>query len=356
MRVFAKAGLVKPVDFRALLQRVGQWSGLRLGRRAGCAVLLAMAAALPPCGHAQQQAYPARAVTLVNPYPPGGGIDLLARALLNPLQRSLKQAVVINYRTGAAAAVGTASVANAVPDGYTILLGAASTITIPEVDRLLERPHSYALEQLVPVAVLTIEPTLLIVHPSLLVKDAREFVALAKAHPAEVVVASGGYYGPSHLPMLLLERAAGVRFRHLVGTGGGPAMSALLSGNAVAYAPPPSVATPHLQAGRARAIAHFGTERLPAFPDLPSLKELGIDVTFYDWFAAFAPAKTPPAVLATLQEALHRAAQDTEFVAEMARVNQRIAYLDGEKLQAWYAHEKKWRIEAVRAIGKIDTK
>jgi len=320
------------------------------------AALLAVALALPAGAPAQPEAYPARPVTLVNPYPPGGGVDLLARALLDPLQRNLKQPVTISYRTGAAAAVGTASVANAAPDGYTILLGAASTVTIPEVDRLLQRPHSYALEQLAAVAVLTIEPTLLIVHPSLPVKDAREFIALAKAHPGEVVVSSGGYYGPSQLPMLLLERATGVRFRHLVGAGGGPAMSALLSGNAVAYAPPPSVATPHLQAGRARALAHFGTQRLPAFPDLPSLKELGIDVSFYDWFAVFAPARTPPEVLATLQEALRRAAHDAQFVAEMNKVNQRIEYLDGEQLQSWYAHEKQWRVDAVRAIGKIDTK
>jgi tripartite-type tricarboxylate transporter receptor subunit TctC len=305
---------------------------------------------------AQQDAFPSRSVTLVDPYPPGGGVDLVARALLDPLQRSLKQTVTLNYRTGAAGAVGTASVANAKPDGYTILLGAASTVTIPEVDRLLQRPRSYALDQLVPVAVLTIEPTLLIVHPSLPVKSAREFVELARAHPGEVVVSSGGYYGPSHLPMLLLERTTGVRFRHLVGTGGGPAMSAVLSGNAVAYAAVPSVVSEHILAGRARALAHTGTQRLAAFPDLPSLKELGIDVEFYDWFAVFAPAKTPPAALAVLQRALRESAHSSEFVAEMARLNQRIEYLDGDALQAWYAHERQWRVDAVRAIGKIDTK
>jgi tripartite-type tricarboxylate transporter receptor subunit TctC len=301
-------------------------------------------------------AYPSHPVTLVCPYPPGGGIDLLAQALHDPLERALKQPVTVSYRTGSAAAIGTGSVAHAAADGYTILIGAASTVTIPEVDHLLERPPSYALDELTAVALLTDEPPVLIVHPSLPAKNAAEFIALAKAHPGELIVSSGGFYGPSHLPMLLLERAAGVRFKHLVGTGGGPAMSALLSGNAVAYAGLPSIITPHVQAGRARALAHCGTGRLPGFPDVPSFKEMGIDLQFSDWFAVFAPAKTPPPVLKTLREALRAAAGDTHFRDAMARMNQAIDYRDDDDFQAWYAHEAKWRVDAVRAIGKIDTK
>jgi tripartite-type tricarboxylate transporter receptor subunit TctC len=301
-------------------------------------------------------AYPSHPVTLVNPYPPGGAIDLLAQALVEPLGSALKQPVTIVYRTGEAAAIGTASVANAPADGYTILVGAASTVTIPEVDRLLERPAAYTLDQLGCVALLSIEPTVLIVNPSLPVHSAAEFLALARAHPGELMVSSGGFYGPSHLPMLFLERAAGVRFKHLVGTGGGPAMSAVLSGNAVAYAAQPSIATPHVLAGRARALAHWGTTRLPGFPDVPSFKEIGVDVQFYDWFAVFAPAKTPPLVFQVLREALRAATRDAQFQRAMARLNQTIDYRDDADFQAWYENEAKWRIEAVRAIGKIDTK
>jgi tripartite-type tricarboxylate transporter receptor subunit TctC len=300
--------------------------------------------------------YPSHPVTVVCPYPPGGGIDLLAQAIHDPLERALKQPVTVSYRTGSAAAIGTASVAHAEADGYTILMGAASTVTIPEVDHLLERPRSYELDELTAVALLTTEPPVLIVHPSLPAKTAAEFIALAKAHPGELIASSGGFYGPSHLPMLLLERAAGVRFKHLVGTGGGPAMSALLSGNAVAYAAQPNIATPHVQAGRARALAHFGTGRLPGFPDVPSFKEVGIDVHFDDWFAVFAPAKTPPPVLNALREALRAAARDPQFHDAMARLNQSVDYRDDDDFQAWYAHEAKWRIDAVRAIGRIDTK
>jgi len=300
--------------------------------------------------------YPSGPVTLVCPYPPGGGVDLLIQALLAPLQRALMQPVVVSYRPGAAAAVGTASVANAPADGHTVLLGSASTVTIPEVDRLLQRPPSFTLEQLVPVALLSVEPTVLIVHPSLPVTNALEFVALAKAHPGEVVVSSGGFYGPSHLPMLLLERAAGVRFRHLVGSGGGPAMTAVLSGNAVAYAAQPNIATPHLQAGRARALAHWGTGTLPGLADVPSFKQVGIDVTFYDWFAIFAPAGTPPPVFNALRAALRAAAADKQFRDAMGRLNQSIEYRDGPDLQSWYRNEVAWRNQAIRAIGKVDTK
>jgi tripartite-type tricarboxylate transporter receptor subunit TctC len=330
--------------------------GLNVSFKQGIAMALAVAGLWSGAALAQTETYPARPVTLVSPYPPGGGVDHLARALLEPLQRSLKQSVTISYRPGAAAAVGTASVANAAPDGYTIMLGAASTVTIPEVDRLLERAHSYSLDQLVPVALISVEPTLLIVHPSLPAKTAREFLELARAHPGELVVSSGGYYGPSHLPILLLERAAGVRFRHLVGTGGGPAMAAVLSGNAVAYAAPPAVASPHIAAGRARLLATWSDKRVPAFPDVPTFKELGIDAQFYDWYAVFAPAQTPRAVLEVLRRALRQATQAPEFRAAMDKDNEDADYLDGDALKAWYAREQKWRIDAVRAIGKIETK
>jgi tripartite-type tricarboxylate transporter receptor subunit TctC len=185
---------------------------------------------------------------------------------------------------------------------------------------------------------------------------AAEFIALAKAHPGELIASSGGFYGPSHLPMLLLERAAGVRFKHLVGTGGGPAMSALLSGNAVAYASQPSIATPHVVAGRARALAHWGTGKLEGFPGVPSFKDIGIDVEFYDWFALFAPAKTPPSVVKKLRQALRLATRDPQYRDAMVRRNQTADYRDDDDFQAWYQHEAKWRTDAVRAIGKIDTK
>lgn len=320
------------------------------------AAVLAAAAVVSPCGLAQPDVFPTRAVSLVSPYPPGGGVDIVARALREPLQRGLGQPVEISYRTGQAAAVGTAFVANAAPDGYTILIGAASTVVIPELDRLFERPRSYALEQLVPVAVLTNDTPLLVVHPSLQVKNAREFIELARSRPGEVAVSNGVHYGPSHLPMLMLERAAGVRFRHLMGSGGGPAMSAVLSGNAVAFAGVPSVVARHLAAGRVRALAQWGARRLDAFPDVPTFQELGIDVEYHDWFAVFAPARTPPAALAVLRAALQKAVLEPDFLAAMAEANQPIAYLDGDALKTWYARESRQRVEAVRAIGRIETK
>jgi tripartite-type tricarboxylate transporter receptor subunit TctC len=107
-------------------------------------------------------------------------------------------------------------------------------------------------------------------------------------------------------------------------------------------------------AGRARALAHWGTTRLPGFPDVPSFKEMGIDVEYYDWFAVFAPAKTPPPVLTTLREALRAATRDAEFRDAMARLNQTIDYRDDDDFQGWYANEAKWRVEAVRSLARGD--
>jgi tripartite-type tricarboxylate transporter receptor subunit TctC len=145
-----------------------------------------------------------------------------------------------------------------------------------------------------------------------------------------------------------------VRFRHLVGNGGGPAMTAVLSGNAAAYAAPPAVVTPHILSGRARVLAHWGNKRLPAFPNLPSLRELGFTSEFYDWRVLFVPAKTPPAVVKALQDALRAAVQDPQFKAEMERVNQTMDYRDGGDFSTWYEAERKRLTDTVRAIGKVD--
>src|SRR5438128_1650752 len=157
-------------------------------------VLMAMFAVSAVAAVAQE-GYPSRSITIVDPYPPGGGVDILVRALVKPLQRVLKQPLVVTYRSGAGGATGIASVANAAPDGYTLLVSATSTVTSPEADKLFGRASSYTTDQLTGLALFSAEPTVLVVHPSLRVKTAREFIELAKAHPGKLVVSSGGLYG-----------------------------------------------------------------------------------------------------------------------------------------------------------------
>lgn len=322
--------------------------------RAATAAALACAAAGGIAVAMAQDRYPSRPVNIIDPYPPAGPLDIFVRPLAGPLERILKQPVVVSYRVGAGGATGIASVANAAPDGHTVLVAPASVATIPEVDKLFGRAPAYTHDQLIGVALFSAQPPVLVVHPSLPVKTVKDFIELARARPREVVMARGTLYGGLHLPMAMLEAAAGIRFRHLATAGGGAAMSAVLSGHAAAYAAPLSNATPNITSGRVRALAHWGNGRLPAFPDVPSFKELGIDVEFYDWIALFAPAKTPPAVLQILQDAARQAVQDPTFKAEMANVNQHIDYRDGAEFLDWYQHQQKRLADTVRAIGRVD--
>jgi tripartite-type tricarboxylate transporter receptor subunit TctC len=184
------------------------------------------------------------------------------------------------------------------------------------------------------------------------VRTVKEFVALARSRPADFLVSSSGTYGTTHLPIAILEQAAGIRLRHVPYNGGAPAIAAVVGGHATAVASAPSVAMAQVKAGRVRALASWGAQRVPAFPDVPTFRESGIDIEFTLWTALFAPSKTPAPVLDTLQGAVRAVVQDEDFKGAMARSLSTIAHLDGAAFQAHWQAEVK-RIQAsVRFIGK----
>lgn len=314
------------------------------------AIALATAPALAPA----QDRYPSRAVTIVNPNAPGGQVDLTMRPLVAPLERALKQPIVLANRPGAAGAIGIAQVAHAAPDGYTLLATSPAIDTIPSVDRLLGREPAYTVDQLIGIAMFNQDPTVLVVHPSLPVTTAREFVDYARVHTGEIVVSSSGAYGATHLPMAMLELAENLRFRNLTTPGGGPALIALLGGNAQAYAAPPGVAAPQIQAGKIKALAHWGTGRMAQFPDVPSFQEVGVNVEYWFWIGMFAPAKTPPAILQRIHAALREAIKDPEFTTAMEKINLPVVYRDGDAFNAWWREDLKRLTATIQGIGKIE--
>ena len=195
---------------------------------------------------------------------------------------------------------------------------------------------------------------MLLVNPSLPVRTVKEFVALARARPADFLVSSSGTYGTTHLPIAILEQAAGIKLRHVPYTGGAPAIAAVVGGHATAVASAPSVAMPQVKSGRVRAIAQWGTARLKAFPDVPTFRESGIDIEFTLWTAVFAPAKTPPSTLKIVQDAVRAAAQDEDFRANMARSLSTVAYVDGAEYAAAWLREVKRIQSSVRFIGRTE--
>ncbi len=316
------------------------------------AILLVLAALASGAG--ADEAYPTRPVTIVNPFPPGGIADLTARPLAPVLERLLKQPVVVANKPGAAGAVGMQSVAVAKPDGYTLLLGLVSISTIPEVDALFGRPPAFRRDQFVGIARLNADPPILVVGAETPWKSLGELLDDARKRPGEIVYASSGVYGASHVPMEMLLNAAGARMRHLPTTGGAPAMTAVLGGHAAMWASPPGLAGPHLKAGKLRGLATWGATRLAAFPEVPTLKELGYDLEYYLWAGLFAPRGVPAAVFKTLRDATRQAVQDPEFRAAMEKVQTPIAYLDADEFRDWWDRDARALAAVIRRVGKIE--
>jgi tripartite-type tricarboxylate transporter receptor subunit TctC len=314
--------------------------------------LLLVAAAFAAGAFAQ--AYPARPVTVIVPFPPGGIADITARTLSPGLERALKQTIVIVNRAGAAGAGGAHAAATAPPDGYTLLTHLVSISSLPEVDKLFGRPTVYTRDQFVGIARINADPPIMVMHPSVPVKNLKEFVALAKKRPKDMIFSSSGPYGASHVPFAMFLQAAGLQMRHLPTTGGAPAMTAVLGGHAVTWASPPALALPHLQAGKVKALATWGGSRLPDYPDVPTFREQGYDIEYYLWAGLFAQRNIPDGVFKTLREAVRRAVEDPDVRKGFEKVRTPIAYQDADEFRKWWDQDAERVVRAVHSIGKIE--
>lgn len=323
---------------------------MRYRLRIALLILLVLASAA-----GAEEPYPTRPVTLVVPFPPGGIADLTARPLAPVLERLLKQPVVVANKAGAAGAVGMQSVAVAKPDGYTLMVALVSISTIPEVDALFGRTPAFRRDQFVGIARLNADPPILVVGAETPWKTLRELVEDAKKRPGEITYSSSGVYGASHVPMEMFLHAAGLRMGHLPTTGGAPAMTAVLGGHAALWASPPALAAPHLKAGKIRGLATWGATRLAAFPEIPTMRELGYDVEYYLWAGLFAPKNVPAHVVKVLREATRQAVQDPEFRSAMGKIQTPIAYLDADEFREWWDRDAQILAGVIKRIGKIES-
>jgi len=301
-----------------------------------------------------QSDYPARNITMVVPFPPGGVADITGRPLAEAMTRILKQNVIVENKSGAGGGLGMQYVARAKPDGYTILMALSSISIIPEADKVLGRDPMYQLSQLVPIARFTADPTVLAVRADSPYKSVADLVAAAKKSPGTIPYGSSGNYGTMHVPMEMLDEVAGVKMLHVPFTGAGPAIVALLGGQVQALATGPSTVTSHVKAGKIRVLATWGDSRHPAFPDVPTLRELGYDAQFSQWTGLFVPAGTPEPVVAKLREASKAAVDDPAFQAVMAKVETPIQYLDQPQFRTFWDADAKKLAGVVQKIGKVE--
>lgn len=317
--------------------------------------LLALVLAVPASVGAQEK-YPSRPISLVAPFPPGGVADLTARPVAAALEKVLKNPVVVVNKTGAAGAVGMSFVANSKPDGYTLLLSLSSISIIPEADKLFSRKPAYTMDQLVPVALVSADPTILVVHADRPWKSVKEFVADAKKRPGEISFSSSGIYGTLHMATEMLSHAAGIKLKHVPYAGAGPALTAILGGHVDMLASGPAVVLPHIKAGKLRPLAGWGAKRVAALPDLPTFKELGYDIEFYIWAGVFAPRGVPEPVLKTLREGMRQVVEDPDFKAAMAKIETPIAYLDAPEFRKFWDKDAKMLADAIKRVGRIEEK
>lgn len=318
-------------------------------------VLGASAAALARPAFAQE-AFPARSVTIVNAFPPGGVNDLVTRPLAAAMEATFKQPVVVETKAGATGQVGAQFVAVAKPDGYTILSHNVGISGFAAVDRLFGRPPKVTRADFIPLARIVADPVVLLVNDRQPYKTLKDFVDDAKARPDAIVYSSGGLYGATHLPVALLAAAAGnLRMRHLPTNGGGPAITALLGDNAQASVQTVSAARTHVRAGKLRPLGVFAAARSQSLPEVPTLKELGLDVEYYLWVGLFAPKGTPAGVVTALRGGIGTAARSDAFAATLVNLGLDLAYLDAPEFEKFWDADIARVEAAVQAIGRVES-
>jgi tripartite-type tricarboxylate transporter receptor subunit TctC len=313
----------------------------------------ASAAALA-VGEAAAQDYPTRPVTIINAFPPGGFNDLVTRPAASALEPVFKQPVVVETKAGAAGGVGAQVAANAKPDGYTILSHNNGISSYAEVDKIFGRTPKTTRADFIPLARLCADPVLVIVNEQQPYKTLAEFVEAAKKEPGKIVYSSGGFYGASHLPVALLEKAAGITgMRHLPTAGGGPAITACLGNNAQLTTQTLQATISHIKAGKLRALASFGAQRSRVLPDVPTMKELGYDTTYYLWAGLFAPKGTPANIVSALSAAIDKAAASPQFTEPLANIGLEPSYQNAAEFTKFWDDDVKRTEETIRQIGKV---
>ncbi len=302
-----------------------------------------------------QGTWPTQTLKMVVPFPPGGQGDLAARPIAKAFERILGKPVVVDNRGGAGGALGNAAVARGASDGHTLLMTLSSLAVLPEADRIMGRQAQYETSELIPIARVLADPTLLAVSADTPWKSVRELVEDARKRPGEIAYGSSGPYGTLHVSMEMFTGSAGIKLNHVPYRGAGPALNDLLSGQIKALASAPGVLKPQADAGKIRVLANFGAARVPSFPDVPTFKELGFaDVEFYIWGGLFVPRATPPEIVTRLREAMREAMADPETRRIFDAAGSPPAYLDQPEFAAFMDSDSKRLIEAVRKIGRVD--
>ena len=304
---------------------------------------------------AQVNDYPSKPITLVAPFPPGGAVDQAGRAIAQALFEVWKQPVVLMNKGGAGGAIGMTAVANAAPDGYTLLATHSAIISLPISEKLFGRTAAFDRSSFTPLALLVADPVAFIVPADSPWKTAQDFVADAKKRPDAITYSSSGAYSALHLPMEMFANSAGIKLRHVPFAGGGPALTAVLGGVVDVSTGVPAVVAPHIKAGKFRALFVTGYKRHPLLPDVPTAMELGYkDVEFYLWVGLFGPANMNEDLVKKIRQGIAKAVVEPKFVEHMNQAGAPIDYRDAPAFNAFLSKDSDRINAAIKHIGKVD--
>jgi tripartite-type tricarboxylate transporter receptor subunit TctC len=310
--------------------------------------VLAVAAALLPALCGAQDAYPARPVRFIVPFPAATPPDLLARIASQKLTESWGKPVIVEVRDGAGGTIGVSQVVRSAPDGYTLLFTNDLPIVIaPALSKTAYDPR----KDLAPIGAVAQGEQVLVVHPSLGVASIKELIALARTKPGALTFASSGPASPSHMCVELIKHAAGIDLLGVPYKGAAPAIQAVLTGDVSMYCSPVFQALPHIRSGKLKALGTTGTQPSSVMPEVMPISAQGLpDVLTSTWYAVFAPSNTPALILNKIRDSLKKAFDDDDVRQRLAKVGLDPLWMDASALTAKIDSDlEKWTRVAQKA-------
>ena len=318
----------------------------QISRLVSIAVLSLLALTAP----ATAENYPDRVVRIVNPYPPGGSVDVMARILAQKLSDNLGQQFIVENRSGGGGNTGSDYVAKAEPDGYTLLFTAPGPLTVNQT--LYNKLAFDPAKDFAPIALFATAPIVLIVNPAVPANDVQELIALAKKEPGKINFASAGNGTTNHLSGELFKSRANIDIVHVPYRGAGPAMNDIVGGHVQMFFDLMPVVLPQIATGMVRALANAGAKRPSALPNVPTIAEQGLaGFDASSWYGLVAPVKTAEPVLAKLREEVAKALKAPDMIARIHELGSEPGTVFGSDFGAFMAAETRKWADVIRTSG-----
>jgi tripartite-type tricarboxylate transporter receptor subunit TctC len=314
----------------------------------GCIALLVLSTCAAGAAHAQTPAYPAKSIRMIIALAPGGGVDTLGRYIGQRLSQTWNQPVVADNRPGAGGAIAAELLAKSPPDGYTLLTTSSGVTVIPSLMKLNYDP----MKDLLPVTLAAISPGVMVVHPSIPVKNVKELIAFAKARPGELFYSSSGQGSGQHLTMALFCQMTGIKMTHVPYKGTAPSITDVVGGRIAVTVASVISTRPMFTSGKLRALAVVGPKRTPALPDYPTVAESGVPGFGFDnWYALFLPGATDKGLAVKIQETVSRILLEPDTRKLLLNQGLDVVGSSQEEFAKMYVREMATWAKVVRDVG-----